>query len=153
MVKKRDDVNKELKSKFAMFMSELIDVSGKKGYKKFLFFLIMIDLTWFGSVVLDNLFGLSFQDYGEFAWTFLFAAALILMSDLKRIARMGVEGFDAENFSSLATFIIGIVALITAILSLPQIAVESPTMNATKGIIALIAIIYVFLDALILKKQ
>ena len=153
MVKKRDDTNKELKSKFAQFMSELIDVSGKKGYKKFLFFLIMIDLTWFGSVVLDNLFGFSLQDYGEFAWTFLFAMALIFMSDLKRIFRMGVEGFNSENFSSLATFIIGIIALIISILSLPQIAIESPVMNAVKGIIALIAIIYVFLDALVIKSE
>lgn len=152
MAKKNGGEQDKLKSSFKQFFNELIDVSGKKAYKKFLFFLILIDLAWFSSVAADNLLGLKLQEYGEFAWTFLFAMGMIIVSDLKKVFGITAKGISSENFSSIVTFMIGVLALITAVLSLPQIALDNPVMRAVKGIVALIAIIYVLLDALILEK-
>jgi len=152
MEKKSRDGKIIKKEAFSLF-GHLLDVSGDRGYRKFIFFLIMIDLTWFGSVVMDNLFGLSLGDYGEFAWTFLFGLGLVVVSDLKRVKKMGQEGFKSENFASLTTLIIGSLAIVTAILSLPFINVVSPTLNSIKGILALIAIVYVVLETWIIKSH
>lgn len=141
-----------LKKDLSMIFDHIFDVSGSRGYKKFLFFLIMIDLTWFASVALDNLFGMTLQDYGEFAWILLFSLGMIIISDVKKLLNIDKKGITSENFSSLVTFVIGAMALTVAILSLPQFNIVSPTMNSIKGIIALIAIVYVILEALIIKK-
>jgi hypothetical protein len=150
MAEKKDD-NKTLKTDFHKLISDIFDVSGQKGYKKFLFFLILIDMTWFASVVADNLLGLSLGDYGEFAWVFLFGAGLLIMSNAKRVVRIRKTGFKSDNFANLATFIIGILALVTAFLSLPQFNITSPVLSAIKGILALIAIIYVILEAWVIR--
>ena len=71
--------SKPIRKQFFILVNELLDASGEKGYKKFLFFLIMIDLTLFGSVVADNLLGWSLGEYGEFAWIFLFGMGLIVI--------------------------------------------------------------------------
>lgn len=150
MVKKEKN---KIKNDFVQLVSDIFDVSGAKGYKKFLFFLIMIDLTWFASVVFDNLFGMTLQDYGEFAWILLFSLGMIIISNVKKLASMARLGFRSDNFSSLVTFVVGIMAFVVAILSLPKIDIDSPIMNSIKGIIALIAIIYVILEAWIIKTE
>jgi|GEM_PF-4912972 len=150
MVKKEEN---RLKKNLKTIFNDAFDVSGRRGYHKFLFFLIMIDLTWFASVVFDNLFGMTLQDYGEFAWILLFSLGMIIISDVKKIINIGRRGIRSDNFSSLVTFIIGVMALVVSILSLPQINVESPVLNSIKGIIALIAIMYVILEAWIIKAE
>jgi hypothetical protein len=142
-----------LKTDASMVFNHIFDVSGTRGYKKFLFFLIMIDLTWFASVALDNLFGLNFQDYGEFAWILLFSLGMIIISDVKKIISMGRKGIRSDNFSSLVTFVIGMMALIVAILSLPQINIASPIMSSIKGIIAVIAVFYVIIEAFVVEND
>lgn len=149
MVKKEET----LKKKFIIFIKEIFDVSGNKGYKKFLFFLIMINLSWFTSVVTDNLFGMDLGKYGEFAWIFFFSLGMIIISDVEKIMKIGKKGIRSDNFSSVVTFSIGAMAFFVAILSLPQINVTSPIMNSIKGIIALIAIIYVFIEILFIKTE
>lgn len=152
MAKKRDE-DRVLKTRFRSVLSDLLDVSGDKGYRKFLFFLIMIDLAWFLSVVADNLLGFSMGEYGEFAWTFLFGLGLVVVSNVKRLKKIGKQGFKAENFASLITFVIGCLALITSVLSLPFINIVSPILSSVKGILALIAIIYVALEAWVIKER
>ncbi len=153
MSKQEKKEEKTLKEAFIDLIENIIDVSGNKGYKKFLFFLIMIDLAWFSSVVFDNIFGMNLQAYGEFAWIFLFSIGLIIISDVKKVMRIGQKGIRADNFSSMVTFTIGLMAFVVSILSLPQIHVTSPVMSSIKGIIALIAIIYVFIEVLTIKTE
>ena len=148
--KKNENV---IKKDIAMLFNDIFDVSGSKGYQKFLFFLVMIDLTWFASVALDNLVGLQLQAYGEFAWTLLFSLGLIIISDVKKIVGIGRKGIKTDNFSNLVTFIIGVLAFVVAILSLPQINIVSPTMNSVKGIVALIAVSYVVIEIFFVKKK
>lgn len=142
-----------IKKDISILINDLFDVSGTKGYKKFLFFLIMIDLTWFASVVSDNLLGMNLQDYGEFAWILLFSLGMIIISDVKKMTSIKRRGFRSDNFASLVTFIIGVMAFVVAVLSLPQINMTSPVMSSIKGILALIAIIYVILEGLIIKSE
>lgn len=151
--KELDDIEIPIKTKFYSLLSEIFDVSGKKGYKKFLFFLIMIDLTWFASVMSDNLFNMNLQDYGEFAWIFLFSLGLIMVSDLKKLTNVRKKGLKSDIFASLVTFTIGVMALVVAIFSLPNIAIDSPTIRSVKGIIAMIAIIYVFLETWVVEES
>ena len=142
-----------IKKDISILLNDIFDVSGTKGYKKFLFFLILIDLTWFASVVSDNLLGMNLQDYGEFAWILLFSLGMIIISDVKKMMSIKRRGFRSDNFSSLVTFIIGVMAFVVAILSLPQFNLTSPIMSSIKGILASIAIIYVILEGFIIKSE
>lgn len=148
--KKNENV---IKKDIAMLFNDIFDVSGSKGYQKFLFFLVMIDLVGFLIIALNNLVGLNLKVYSEFAWTLLFSFGLILISDVKKILSIGRKGIKTDNFSSLVTFIIGVLALVVAILSLPQFNIVSPTMSSIKGIVALIAVSYVIIEIFFVKKK
>ena len=148
--KKNENV---IKKDIAMLFNDIFDVSGSKGYQKFLFFLVMIDLVGFLIIALNNLVGLNLKVYSEFAWTLLFSLGLILISDVKKILSIGRKGIKTDNFSSLVTFIIGVLALVVAILSLPQFNIISPTMSSIKGIVALIAVSYVIIEIFFVKKK
>jgi len=150
IVKKKNE--NIIKKDIFLLINDIFDVSGNKGYQKFLFFLIMIDLSGFAIAALYNLLGLNLKAYSEFAWTLLFSLGMIIISDVKKIIGMGRKGVRTDNFSSLVTFIVGILAFIVAILSLPQFNLVSPTMSAVKGIVALIAVSYVIIEAFIVKK-
>jgi hypothetical protein len=149
---KKDEPGK-VRSIINIVFNDIFDVSGKKGYKKFLFFLIMIDLTGFASVASDNLLGKNLQAYGEFVWIFLFSLGMIIISDIKKILGIRKRGFTSDNFSSLVTFIIGLLALVVSVLSHPSISLSSPILNSIKGIIGLIAIAYVIFEAWIIKQE
>jgi len=140
-----------LKEDFINLISDIFDVSGEKGYQKFVFFLILIDISWFAYVVSDNLFGMNFADYGESAWTLFLGLGLIWYSDVKKVLRIRTQGFRSSNFASLATFVIGVLAVAVSIMSLPQINVVSESLNAVKGILGLIAIVYVILESWVVK--
>jgi len=146
-------VKNRTKNSFKIIINNIFDVSGTKGYKKFIFFLILIDLTGFASIASDNLFGENLLAYSEFAWIILFSLGMIMISDVKKIAKIRYKGFKSDNFASLVTFIIGVMAFIVSIFSLPQINLTSPILSSIKGIIALIAIIYVIFEAWVIKEQ
>jgi len=158
MTKNEDDSTVKKKSEnvikkdIFLLLNDIFDVSGNKGYQKFLFFLIMIDLSGFAIAAFYNLAGINLKGYNEFAWTLLFSLGMIIISDVKKIIGMGRKGIRTDNFSSLVTFIIGVLAFVVAILSLPQFNIISPTMSAVKGIVALIAVSYVIIEAFIVKK-
>lgn len=134
-------------------IKRVFDVSGRKGYQKFLFFLVMIDLVGFGSIIADNFFDINLIAYGEFAWILLFSFAMIMLSDINKLISLGEKSFRSEHFASLVTCIIGIMAFFVAILSLPQINLTSPVIDSVKGIISIIAIVYIILEAWVIQTE
>lgn len=138
---------KAIKAHFFRLTDNLLDASGEKAYRKFLLFLIILDLLGFATIATDNFFGWHLGNYNEFVWIFFFALGLIVISNVKRIKKISVHGFKSESFAGLATLIIGILALITAFLSLPFFSLDHPVLRSIKGIIALIAMVYIVLEA------
>jgi hypothetical protein len=115
--------------------------------------MILIDLVWFFTVVADYLLGMKTSVYFDFFWVLLFAMGLLIISDVNKIWNIRHEGWHSENFANLITFVIGILAIITAFASLPSIHKSSPVFTAIKGILALIAIFYVVIETWLVKRK
>jgi hypothetical protein len=49
--------------------------------------------------------------------------------------------------------VVGIIAIIAAILSIPQIGIENPTFLAIKGIISILAVVFIIIQTWISKKE
>lgn len=131
----------------------IFDISEGRGYRKFVVILIVIDLIWFAMVAMDSLLGVSTSAYYDFFWILLFAIGLIVISDINKILNIRHEGWHSENFANLITFVIGLLAIVTAFVSLPGSHKSNAVFTAIKGIISLIAVFYVIIETWLIKRD
>lgn len=115
---------------------------------KFTSILAIISIIGFLEIVSSNFFNFSFADYIEFLWLALMGVGFIIGSKPKKIHKKNVD----ESITDITSLVIGIIAIIAGILSIPQVGINHPVFQATKGVVSVIAIIFIAIQTWIVRK-
>jgi len=123
----------------------------RKVSTKFAGILALISITGFVEIILTQFFEISIREYSAFFWLIIMGIGFIIISKPKHLYATSKKKFDEESFSRLTTFVIGVMAIIAAILSFPSVNIVHPILSATMGIISIISIIFIIVQTWIIK--
>jgi len=113
--------------------------------------LAVISILGFTSIITMTFFNYSIESYLESALLMLMGIGFMYQSEPRELIRSLPNHFQEQSFASITTFVIGSLAIIVGILSLPQINLQNPTLSAINGIIAIIAIIFIVIETWIIQ--
>ena len=133
-------------------------IDKKKANKKsstsqnFVSALSVVSIIGFVSIVLESLFYVSISNYIETFWLIALGMGLVLETSVKEIKKIERRGLTPENLGKITMVIVGSMAIIAGILSLPQINVQNASFLAVKGIVGILAIIFIILQTWVIKR-
>ena len=136
-------------------MNQKIKMRNKKSKasRNFVIALSVVSIIGFLSIITESFFSFSIGEYIETLWLFALGMGLILETSISELKKIKRRGLTSEMLGKITMMIVGIIAMIAAILSLPQINIQSPTFLAIKGIISILAIIFIIIQTWISKKE
>ncbi|MFH1290181.1 MAG: hypothetical protein ABIH92_02115, partial [Nanoarchaeota archaeon] len=94
----------------------------------------------------STLFGFDLSFYVEAMLMIIIGAGFILEGEITKLGRIKYEGLTPKNFTKLITVVIGVLAVLTGIFSVPAIRIEASGFLAVKGIISVIAIVVIVIQ-------
>jgi hypothetical protein len=121
--------------------------------RNFVIALSIVSIIGFLNIITKSLFNFSFTIYIESLWLVTLGTALILETSIKELKRVKKQGLTPDMLGKVTMIVVGILAVIAAILSLPQISIESPTFLAIKGIVSILAVIFIIIQTWVSKKE
>lgn len=114
--------------------------------ESFIVALAIVSIVGFGGIVSSNLFGRDINPYTESLLMIIIGVGLIIESEIKKLKRLKKQGLTPTNFTHLTTAVIGIFALLSGVLSFPTINLQNPSFLAMKGIVSVIAIVFIIIQ-------
>ena len=121
--------------------------------RNFIIALSIVSIIGFLSIITKSLFNFSFDAYIESLWLVTLGTALILETSMNELKRIKRQGLTPDMLGKVTMVVVGILAVIAAILSLPQIGIKSPTFLAIKGIVSILAVIFIIIQTWISKRE
>jgi len=121
--------------------------------RNFIIALSVVSMIGFLSIMTESLFSFSFVEYIESLWLFALGIGLILETSIRELKRIKNSGLTSNMLGKVTMMVVGGIAVVAAILSLPQINIQSPTFLAIKGIISILAIVFIIIQTWISKKE
>ena len=109
--------------------------------------LAIVSIIGFLNITTTSFFNFTFESYMDFLWLFLIGIGFIIVSKPKKLSKS-----KGEPVTDITALVVGGLAIIAGILSLPFLGIEHPVFFAIKGVISVIAIIFIILEAWVLKK-
>ncbi len=128
------------------------EIKKNKASRSFVIALSVVSIIGFLSIVLETLFYVKINNYIETLWLITLGIGLTLETSLKKLKNIKIDGLTPELLGELTMLIVGAVAVIAGILSLPQINIQNPSFLAIKGIISILAITFIILQTWIEEK-
>ena len=95
----------------------------------------------------------SFDNYIESLLLITLGTGLILETSLKELKKIKKQGLTPEVLGKITMIVVGALAIIAAVLSIPQINIEHPTFLAIKGIVSILAIIFIIIQTWVSEKD
>ncbi|MFH1787182.1 MAG: hypothetical protein ABH811_00085 [archaeon] len=117
---------------------------------RFILALAVVSILSFLSIVSYTLFDRDISKYIESMWMIIIGGGLIAEANLKKLKTLE-KGLTSNNFTHLTTMIIGGIAITAGILSFPSINFQNPSFLAIKGIVSIIAIIFIVIQTWVAK--
>lgn len=135
----------------------MVKKEGKKDLKKnasrnFVIALSVVSIVGFLSIVLESLFYVDINGYIETFWLIALGLGLILETTIRELRLIKRRGLTSEYLGKITMIVVGTIAIIAGFLSLPQIDVQNASFLAVKGIISILAIIFIILQTWITKE-
>ena len=140
---RKEEVSKEKKGK---------STQRAKASRSFVIALSIVSMIGFLSIVLEDLFYVNINSYIQTLWLISLGIGLILEVSLVKLKKIKTSGLTPEVLGEITMLVVGSMAVIAGVLSLPQINVQHPSFLAIKGIIGLLAIIFIILQTWIAKE-
>ncbi len=119
--------------------------------KAFVNILAILSILGFITIISSSLLNLNIDKYTETLWLSILGLGFIIEANPTRLFKTIKNQLGERNFTSTTTFIVGLLAVIAGILSLPQINIQTSPFLAIKGIISIIAIVFIIIQTWILK--
>ena len=104
------------------------------------------------SIATESLFRLNIGDYVESAWLLALGLGLILETSMGELKKIKNKGMTSKMLGKVTMIVVGSMAIIASALSLPQWYIEQPTFLAIKGIISILAIIFIIIQTGLQKR-
>jgi hypothetical protein len=121
-------------------------VKKARASRSFVIALSLVSIVGFLSIVLESLFFIDVSNYVNSSWLFILGMSLILQTSLRELRAIKRKGLTSEYLGKITMIIIGSIAIIAAILSVPQIDIQNVSFLAVKGIISILAIVFIILQ-------
>ncbi|MFH1326716.1 MAG: hypothetical protein ABIH59_01150 [archaeon] len=121
--------------------------------RKFVIALSIVSIIGFVSIMTASLFNFSIENYIESLWLLALGLGLILETSINEIKRIKTAGLTSVMLGKITMIVVGTIAVVAAILSIPQINIQNPTFLAVKGIISILAIIFIIIQTWVSKKE
>lgn len=141
---------KEIKIKSPI--NEIEIKKADKVSKAFVNVLAILSIIEFLNIVSYTLFNTNVKGYIEALWLIILGLGFIIEARPKQLMIKIRNNLKEESFTAITTLIVGALAFIAGILSLPQINIQHTSFLAVKGIISIIAIIFIIIQTWVLKQ-
>ncbi|MFH1592999.1 MAG: hypothetical protein ABIB47_06565 [Candidatus Woesearchaeota archaeon] len=113
--------------------------------------LALVSILGFAGIISRTLFDYDPTYYGEALLMLIIGAGLVIEGQVFKLGRIKKEGLTPKNFTHLITLVVGAIAVVAGILSLPAIRVENQGFLAVKGILGVIAIVIIVIQTWIIE--
>lgn len=130
-----------------------IESPKSRASRKFVIALSVVSIIGFFSIMSESLFNFSIGDYIETLWMLALGLGLVLETSLIELRKIKRRGLSSEMLGKITMVIVGTMAIVAAILSLPQIDYQHATFLAVKGIISILAIVFIIIQTWISKRE
>jgi hypothetical protein len=119
--------------------------------RAFVNILAIISILGFLSIISYSLFGRNIDQYVEAFWLGILGFGFIVESSPVDLMGRLKNKLGERNFTAMTTLIVGLLALIAGVLSLPQINIQNPAFLAVKGVMSIIAVVFIIIQTWILR--
>jgi hypothetical protein len=119
--------------------------------KAFVGILAVISILGFMSIITYSFFNTDIQAYVETLWLIILGLGFIIEANPVQLWHRIRNRLEERNFTATTTLIIGALAVVAGTLSVPQINIQNPAFLAVKGIISMIAIIFIVIQTWVVK--
>lgn len=119
--------------------------ASKPTSQKFIIALSIVSIAGFLSIVMETIFNFSLDVYLDFVLMLTVGIGLLVDANFHTLKTLR-HGLTPDNFTHLIVAVIGFLAILAGIFSLPQILVEHPLFLSIKGIISIIAILVIIVQ-------
>jgi len=119
---------------------------------RFVTALSIVSIVGFVGILSETLFNYDLKFYVEAILMFVIGIGMVIevkWSELKSVR----QGLDRENFTDITTVVIGFVAVVAGIFSLPFFRIDNPSFSAIKGIVAIIAIVIIVIQTWVIDRN
>ena len=124
-----------------------------KASRNFVIALSIVSIIGFLSIMLSSLFNVDVSRYITTAWLLALGLGLAFETSMEKIKGLKHEGLTPEILGELTMLIVGGLAIIAGILSIPQINIQNSAFLAVKGIISILAIIFIVLQTWVAEEE
>jgi hypothetical protein len=122
------------------------DNKRSKTSRNFVIALSLVSIIGFLSIMIESLFYWDVSGYINTSWLIVLGLGLILETTIKELRMIKRKGLTSEYLGKITMIVVGSMAIIAGFLSLPQINIQNPSFLAVKGIISILAIIFIILQ-------
>jgi len=121
------------------------------GQRRFLVALAVVSILGFLGIFSETILLIDINHHVEAIWLIIVGGAFLAEVNYEKLKTLERNGLNKANFTNLTTAILGVIALIAGVFSLPVIRVENPGFLAIKGILSIIAIAAIIVQTWIKK--
>jgi len=120
--------------------------------RNFVIALSIVSIIGFLSIILESLFFIDVSGYIETGLLVVLGTGLILETSIKELKKIKKKGMSSEMLGKVTMIVVGSLAILAGLLSIPQINVQNPGFLAVKGIISILAIIFIIIQTWISQE-
>lgn len=124
----------------------------QKTSESFVTVLAIVSIMGFGAIISQSLFSIDLNFYVDALMLLAIGTGFLLESEPKILFKKMKKGLDNKNFARLTTFVVGSLAVLAGMLSLPFINLQHFAFLAIKGVISIIAIIFIVVQTWLVKN-
>lgn len=125
----------------------------RRASRNFVIALSVVSIIGFLSIMIESLFYLDVSNYIETLWLVVLGLGLILETTISELKSVKRKGLTSDYLGKITMIVVGSLAIIAGILSLPQINIQNASFLAVKGIISILAIVFIILQTWVTKPS
>lgn len=112
--------------------------------------LAVISILGFSEIISETIFNYKINDIVQSLWLIFLGLGIISETKFSAVKTLG-RGLNKENFPQLTTEIVGLLAVLAGIFSLPSFGIVNPAFHAVRGIMSIIGIFVIFVDTWVVR--
>jgi len=124
----------------------------KRTSRTFVIALSVVSIIGFMSIIMSSLFYIDISEYIDTLWLIALGLGLIFETSFYELKKIKQKGLTPEILGKITMIIVGAIAIIAGLLSLPQINIQNASFLAVKGIISILAVIFIILQTWVTRN-
>lgn len=124
----------------------------KKHSTTFVYIMSLVSIMGFLGIMMDSFFYINLDSYIASVWLLIMGVGFIIESKPKKLYQNNKNKIMDSEIAGLTTFVIGFLALIAGVLSIPQIDLQHHVFLAVRGVISVIAILFIIIQTWIVRS-